>query len=443
MSLTKKDQQHKRNLSVQSAVYNGLVLPAAYGVLSAAVPFHKKLRRTFRARRNIRERWTETAPRGLRPIWFHVASVGEYEQARPVISALEKNFPDVAVAITFTSPSGYDYAIKQERPNGEGNVCFMEYLPLDFQHNARFSLDVLDPRLIVFVKFDLWPNLIWEAARRGIPSLLIDATLSENSYRNSAAGRMFYRAVYPYLERILAISDGDAGRFVECAPSHSGISVIGDTRFDRVAERKLNGNGKHIDVDVGDRLVIVAGSTWPKDELHLLPSLARMASERDDLYVILAPHEPSISHVAELSAWARSNGFESSTLSQSSFSSARTGNRALIVDSVGVLAEMYRYGDIAYIGGAFSTGVHSVIEPAIMGMPVMFGPLHQNSLEAIELLRQDAAFSVSNVEDMTSRLRSLDNGIRDRMGGHARAYVESKLGATDLCMATIDNYISL
>ena len=127
MSLTKKEQQHKRNSSVQWAVYNGLVLPAAYGVLSAAVPFHKKLRRTFRARRNIRERWTENAPRGMHPIWFHVASVGEYEQARPVITALEKNFPDVAVVITFTSPSGYNYAIKQERPTGEKLVVAVGY----------------------------------------------------------------------------------------------------------------------------------------------------------------------------------------------------------------------------------------------------------------------------------------------------------------------------
>jgi len=431
------------NHTVQKKIYNGFILPTAYGVLSAASLFHGKLKETFATRKNIQERWrAKGTPFRERPVWFHVASVGEYEQAKPVISRLAVDHPEIPIALTFTSPSGYNYALKRESVGDGSNIKFMEYLPLDFARNARFCLAFLNPRLLVFVKFDLWPNLVWESALKGIPTMLIDATLSSSSYRITSIGKRFYRAVYSDLERILAISDHDAARFNDCVPDHRGISVVGDTRFDRVMERKHN--GAPVSIDKRQRIVMIAGSTWPRDEAHLLPALASLSKDRGDLLFVIAPHEPTPERVAALLGWARAQGLEAVTLSrQEDLSGESKHAQVIVVDSVGVLAEAYRFADIAYIGGSFSTGVHSVIEPAIMGIPVLFGPIHQNSFEAIELLRQQAAFEVNAAEDILQRLASLleNEDLRQTMGEAARAYVESQLGATERCMQTLVHYL--
>lgn len=429
---------------IQKRLYNTVVVPVAYGALSAASLFHRKLRETFASRRDIRDRWKSSRERFTgRPVWFHVSSVGEYEQAKPVISRLQRDFPDVPVALTFTSPSGYAYAGRKETVGNGSNIKFMEYLPIDFERNAAFCLSLLNPRLLVFVKFDLWPNLVWQASLRGVPCVLIDATLSASSHRVSMIGKRFYKSVYSCLERILAISDSDALRFTECVPAHTGISVAGDTRFDRVMERK-SAAAARLELDTGGRFVIIAGSTWPKDEAHVLPAFAALAREHADLLMIIAPHEPAEERVKDLLAWAKKNDVEAARLSQrDAFTSPSDRPRALVVDSVGVLAETYRVAHVAYIGGSFSTGVHSVIEPAIMGIPVMFGPVHDNSFEAGELLRRQAAFEVTKTREAWERLSSLraDQGLRQRMGRNATSYVESQLGATHRCMEQIQEYL--
>lgn len=423
----------------QKRFYNGFVLPVVYSALSIAAPFHGKLKETLASRRDFRGRWSK-ARGGFseRPVWFHVSSVGEYEQAKPVISKLSETHPNIPVAVSFTSPSGYKYALKHEALGNGNSIKFMEYLPIDFADNARFCIETLNPRLLVFVKFDLWPNLIWEANEAGVPVVLIDATLSESSQRLSGLGRRFYRAVYSDLKKILAISEHDAHRFSACVPNHTGITVMGDTRFDRVMERKHTSNGSRVDIDTRGRFVVVCGSTWPRDEEHLLPALARLAGEIDNLLLVLAPHEPIEQHVSGLLDWARSNAIEATALND--YNGAA---KALVVDSVGTLAELYRFADVAYVGGSFSTGVHSVIEPAIMGIPVVFGPVHKNSFEAIELLGRGAAFAVDSEQMIYDKLLSIyeDDDMRTSMGRHARAYVESQLGATDRCIESMRSYL--
>ncbi len=430
-----------RHHAMQRIVYNGFVMPVVYGLFPAAARLHPKLRLFHDGRKNIRRRWSEQARRiDGRPIWFHVSSVGEYEQARPVIGSLESRFPEIPVVLTFSSPSGFSYATGKERRTG--NVKFIDYLPLDSRSNARFCLATLDPRLLVFVKFDLWPNLIWEARERGTPSILIDATLSRGSYRLTTLGRRFYRSVYNDLDRILAISEPDALRFSACVPDHRGISIAGDTRFDRVIERKRN--HRRPAMEKGRRTVVLAGSTWPKDESRLLPALSRLAAAEKDLLLIIAPHEPSRERVTGLREWAESRGLQTATWNErSTLSPAADRNQALIIDTVGVLAEAYSIADIAYIGGSFSTGVHSVIEPAVMGIPVLFGPAHKNSFEAIRLLENEAAFSLHNAEEICNALTSLvrNPDARIAMGNRARLYVESQCGATHRCMETITNFI--
>ena len=222
---------------------------------------------------------------------------------------------------------------------------------------------------------------------------------------------------------------------------------MGDTRFDRVVERKHTTNGNGVaDIDTQGRFVIIAGSTWPKDEVHLLEALQQLSNKNKNLLIILAPHEPTSERVDALLGWARAYGLTATTLSKKDEIKNANGNASvLVVDSVGVLAEIYKAADVAYVGGSFSTGVHSVLEPAIMGIPVVFGPAHNNSFEAIKLLNHEAAMEVRNGEDILEAFTELiHNDVRRvTMGTRAKAFVESQLGATARCMGTIRKYLQI
>lgn len=416
-------------------LYNTL-LPAAAGLARLSALFLPKMREAIDGRKGFRMRWRECASSlDAQPIWFHVSSVGEFEQARPIISAIEKCAPEIPVILTFSSPSGFEFARRREPVDGSTNIVFIDYLPADFARNMNFCLDCVNPRLLVLVKFDLWPNLIWQTKKRDIPIVLVDATLSPTSKRLTGPGRLFYRSIYRSLDKILAISDADAARF-EVSVDKARIGVTGDTRFDRVMERWKQRTEIGFSVDENG-VVIVAGSTWPSDERVLLKPLAQIMKSDESVYLILAPHEPLPERVEELIAWANSEQLSVSRASEQKHS------RVIIIDTIGILAEAYRLGDFAYVGGSFSTGVHSVIEPAIAGLPVIFGPVHQNSFEALRLIEASAAFVVTDQTDASTHLSRLarDGNARREAGARARGYVESQLGATDKCMAVIRSYL--
>ena len=424
-------------MNVPRALYN-LVFPAAGALAHASAWFLPKMREAMAGRRGYRERW-EALRRDLpaQPVWFHVASVGEFEQARPVISALEQTRPDVPVVLTFSSPSGYHFARRKETV-GTGSVRFIDYLPLDAAHTMRFCLDCVRPRALVLVKFDIWPNLVWEASDRGIPILLIDATLSASSRRLSIAGQWLYRDVYRRIDRILAISDDDARRFAKSVPGHGRIEVTGDTRFDRVMERWRVRRDGGLDLPNDGAPTLIAGSTWPPDEVRLLPAVARLLREHAALRFVVVPHEPTPGHVERLRRWAGNEGFTAATAS-----AGVAGARVVIVDVVGILAEAYRAAHVAYVGGGFTTGVHSVIEPAIAGIPVLFGPRHHNSFEALQLATRGGAVPIQTADDAHAALERYltDEAARAAAGRAARAYVESQLGATETCMAALAPYL--
>jgi 3-deoxy-D-manno-octulosonic-acid transferase len=273
-----------------------------------------------------------------------------------------------------------------------------------------------------------------------VPVVLVDATLSPTSRRISAAGRLFYRSVYSNISKIMAISESDAERFRQTVPGHPSITISGDTRFDRVMERKRLSGEIGFSLPHDGRKIVICGSTWPRDESRLLPALSSLMSSRSDLYTIIAPHEPHPDRIAELTRWAETTGL---SVGYASRGLSDPPPRVVLIDTVGVLAEAYRLGDVAYVGGSFSTGVHSVIEPAIEGLPVVFGPVHGNSFEAIRLQESGAGFAVENEDDIRDRLARLldDDAARERAGDQARRYVESQLGATEKCVAAISEYL--
>ncbi|HEX5133587.1 MAG TPA: glycosyltransferase N-terminal domain-containing protein [Candidatus Krumholzibacteria bacterium] len=424
-------------MSAPRAAYN-LLAPLAVAGAHAAGALLPKMREAVAGRRGYHDRWAALANvLASPPVWFHVASVGEFEQARPVISALERVRPDIPVIITFSSPSGYHFARRRERTDA-GSIRFIDYLPFDLPGAMRYCLAKARPRVLVTVKFDLWPNLVWETSDAGVPVVLIDATLSPSSGRLRAPAGWIYRDVYRRIARILAISPDDAARFARCAPEHEGIAVTGDTRFDRVMERWNQRAATAINLVDDGTPTLLAGSTWPADEVHLLPALRGLLDEHPGLRAVLVPHEPAPAHVASLLQWASDAGASARRLSEPA-----RGEHVVVVDSVGVLAEAYRLAHVAYVGGAFSTGVHSVIEPAIAGVPIVFGPRHDNSFEARRLVELGGGFPASDaagIRAVFGRLLS-DEAARRAAGDAARAYVESQLGATEKCMAAILPYL--
>ena len=425
-------------MSAPRWAYNAL-FPIAEAGAHVVATFTPKMRVAIDGRRGFRARWN-TLARELSspPVWFHVASVGEFEQARPIISSLERTRPDIPIILTFSSPSGYHFAMKRERV-GTGSIRFIDYLPFDTAANMRFCLARTRPRLLVFVKFDLWPNLVWEAHARGVPMALVDGTLSPSSGRLAPPARWLYRDVYRRLQTILAISDDDAARFRASVPHHPNIAVTGDTRFDRVMERWQQRAASTFTLPAGGS-TLIAGSTWPPDEERLLPALEKLLRDDAHLRAVLVPHEPTPAHVEPLRRWAAQTGLRTRIASAPAIDDDA---RVIVVDVVGVLAEAYRYADVVYVGGAFTTGVHSVIEPAIAGVPVVFGPRHDNSFEAIQLVEHGAARAIRTADEAYAALSTWlrDESARKAAGAAARAYVDSQLGATEKCMAALTPYL--
>jgi 3-deoxy-D-manno-octulosonic-acid transferase len=351
---------------------------------------------------------------------------------------VRERHPDLAILHTFFSPSGYEYARKL------GESEHIEYLPEDTPGRLARLLEALRPRVLVFVKFDLWPNLIVQAHARDVPVLLVDATLRPGSWRSRWPARRLYRQLYARLHCISAVSANDAARFAALVPAHPRIVVDGDTRFDQVRRRRRDAHRVPIAPALRDapRFRFIAGSTWPPDEERVVPAWAALRRDwtaATPPLLVVVPHEPTPAHLQPLHQRIAAAGLKS--LLYSDLESERAGAAdlaaadVLVVDRVGILAELYACADAAYVGGAFTTGVHNVMEPATHGLPIGFGPRHRNAPEAERLLEASAAVVIRSAADLEAALRSIagDRERLRRMGQAAKAYVEANLGASERC----------
>jgi 3-deoxy-D-manno-octulosonic-acid transferase len=345
--------------------------------------------------------------------------------------------PDLEVLHTFFSPSGYDYARRL------GEAAHVEYLPADGRAEVAAALASLRPRALVFFKFDLWPNLVFEAARRGVPLLLLDATLRPGSWRSRWPAARLYRDLYRRLDHISAVSQADAARFRALVPEHAGLHVDGDTRFDQVIRRRREARRVPLAAALaaaGPRpFTVVAGSTWGPDEARLLPAwrgfAAGAAAAAGAPRLVLVPHEPTAAHLRPLQAALRAAGLDSRLYSEVERDAALPAGAVVVVDRVGILAELYAAGDVAYVGGAFGTGVHNLLEPAIAGLPVLFGPRHRNAPEAALLLDAGAGAVIRSALDLRRRLETwhADPAQRTAAGSSARGCVLAHQGAALRC----------
>ena len=450
------------------SLYNA-ALPLARAIARFAALYNAKIAEGLEGRKGIEERWRRKASgldRRKRLVWFHVSSVGEFEQAKPVMSQLADRYgTDLLIALTFYSPSGMNYYERFDRSRRIDAVQFVDYLPIDTRSNMRFCLDTLRPDAIVYVKFDLWPNLIVESERRGIPQVLVSGTLSPGSKRLSWPARGFYSDVYSRLDAIAAISDEDADRFRQglegphraegedlsvvkgsaggAASDVPEIITAGDTRFDQVC-RRIDSSTVRLPGALSKcrRRFLIAGSTWPRDEEIVIPGFARLAKHVPDAGLIIVPHEPTPQRLAEIDEQLAREGITYTLLSGIG-EDVPPETPAVVADGIGYLAELYRNGYCAYVGGSFTTGVHNVMEPAVLELPVFFGPRIDNSYEARKLVGLGVGRVVTNVEEFYDAAGALfaDEELCKELGKNGARFIRNHCGAAVHCVDLIETHL--
>ena len=376
-----------------------LTLSLAEHAAPFAARWDKKVARGLDARRGLLERlesWAREHRDAARPlVWVHAPSVGEGLQAKPVLESLRARRPAWQLAYTFFSPSA-------ERLARSLPVDVTDFVPLDRPQEVGRALELLAPTALVFSKLDVWPELTLAAAARGVRLGLISATVAPQSSRLRWPVRGWAAPAYRALERVGAISDEDGKRLEHLGAREEAIEITGDTRYDSVAERAVRfDKGREpfarLLATGARRFTIVAGSTWPADEQVVLPAFADLLVQVPQARLILAPHEPHPDHLAGIATLAAAVGLPR-PIRLSQLEHLQPGSespRVIVVDRVGILADLYAVGDVAFVGGGFHrAGLHSVLEPAVFGVPVIVGPHWQMSRDAALLLERRAAFAL-------------------------------------------------
>ena len=366
---------------------------------------------------------------------MHAPSVGEGLQARPVLTLMRSRRPDVQLAYTFFSPSAEEFSRTLD-------VDFRDYLPFDSSVEMRAALDALRPRALVFSKLDVWPELVRQAVRRKVRLGMISATLGAASGRRSRAANWLLRDAYASLDAVGAVDESDADRLVELGVRRAVIEVTGDTRFDQVWQRaeSVDPQSRLQSHLATDRPTIVAGSTWPSDEAPLLRAFEQARARVPSLRLIIAPHELKPEHLTSIEQWAQRNHLTLARVDEASSTAD-----IVLVDRFGVLGELYALADAAFVGGGFhDAGLHSVLEPAAFGAPVVFGPRHARSRDAVMLLGVRGARSVTDAADLQRVLlewfQSTD--ARREAGARAKSAVERGRGAAGRSLMLVERLLA-
>lgn len=409
------------------SAYNILIVPLLLFAMKIAPWFNQKVKIGVVGRKRLFEELIvnmSSLNKKKNLIWFHSSSLGEFEQAKPIIEKLKQS-KDVNILVTFFSPSGLENSKKYPFAD------VVSYIPLDTAQNAARFISLVNPALLVLMRYDLWPNHIYELAKRNIPIFLVDATMRSDSARKNLLAKNFHKHLYGKLSKILTVSEADALNFgVFEFPKHE-INPVGDTRFDRVFQRSLVAKERNLirTEILKDKKVIVAGSTWYEDEETLLPAFMKLTEYDENVLMVIAPHEPTVVHLEKLE-----NDFAGKikTIRFSSLNNYKD-EKIILVDSIGILLTLYYYADIAFVGGSFKSNIHNVLEAAVYGVPVIFGPKITNSQEAIKLAELGGGIIIRNKKDAYRSLRLLtkDESVRSAKGKISKDYVQSNLGATD------------
>lgn len=414
-------------------LYNILVLPVLWTAFRVLWLFNRKVRRGLRGRTTSMQRlrvFIRNNP-GRQRLWVHASSMGEFEQAKPIIEELRRRMPDLVVVASFFSPSGYENNLRYRE------IDAVVYIPFDTPGKADAFLELLQPTACVYIRYDVWPNHVWACRKRGIPVMLANATMRDSSGRLLPFVRSFHRAVYNAMDVILTVSERDAENFRRLRLSHPVIAAVGDTRYDRVSGKAAESRKRMPMPEslLEGKRTLVVGSSWPEDEEVLLPALFKLLRNVPDLQCIIVPHEPTIDHL-EFLEYRLADNVESLRWS---YLQTWKGERVLIVDSIGILLPLYSAADVAFVGGGFRSNVHNTLEPAAYGIPVVYGPKIGNSQEARELADSGGGFLVRNKQECYKRLRQLidDETLRGDAGRCAGDFVRDRSGSTEGILAKL------
>lgn len=390
-------------------------------LIHIAANFNDKASKMVSGRKGVFEFLESKIDKNAQYIWFHVASLGEFEQGRPIIERIKKEHPEYKILLTFFSPSGYE--VRKDYKEADV-VC---YLPMDTASNAKRFMDICQPKISVFVKYEFWLNYLNELKERKVPTFIVSAIFrKEQTFFKWYGG--WYRDCLQTFEH-LYVQDEESVELLKSI-NVTNVSVAGDTRFDRVAA--ICKQAKDLPLveafKQGKKPILVAGSSWPKDEDLLLDYF-----NTHQYKIILAPHEVHEAHINEIISKLK--------LSYVRYTKATAEEAAkadcLIIDCIGLLSSIYRYGELAYIGGGFGVGIHNVLEPAVYGMPVIFGPNYKRFREAVEMSKAGAAFPIEEGAQLNQTLDILLDESTGRLAetsAIARKFVESNCGATDIIM---------
>lgn len=361
-------------------------------------------------------------------IWFHAASLGEFEQGRPLIESVKKRWPEYKILLTFFSPSGYE--VRKDYPLADD----VSYLPFDTVENAKRFITAYSPRMAVFIKYEFWFNYMSYLHKKNIPLVFVSARFRPDQLFFRWYGKWFLN----HLKRVnhFFVQDENSKSLLQTFEINQ-VSNAGDTRFDRVFRlAKQAKRFPEIEAFIGDRKAIVIGSSWPEDEQLLFEVLKNIP---ETYCFIIAPHDVNKKHISQI---IKKLPFES--LSFSSLLPDQTA-RVLIIDTIGMLSQLYQYGHFAYVGGGFGSSIHNIQEPIAFGCPVIIGPHYKKFNEAIELIQLGGVFTVANKHEMKRTFDDLviDGQLRNRASEICKAYAEKNIGATEKIIDSISNYLKI
>lgn len=410
-------------------IYSALIA-IVQSILPISALFSNKMKLFVSGRKNVFELIKQNRKASDKIIWIHTASLGEYEQAVPIIKKLKADFPAYKIWLTFFSPSGYE--IKKDNHEAD----YVSYLPLDTRKNTRKFIELLKPEVALFIKYEIWPNYMAVLEEQNIPKLLLSALFrAEQSYFKKPNGLM---ANTLKKFNFIAVQDHNSLDLLHQI-GYSQAMITGDTRYDRVIEQTQRNNQlDFMDVFTKDEgTYIVCGSTWPEDEEALADFIVKAPK---DVKFIIAPHEIHASRVIKLQKSLPTESILWSELADKNIEDYKT----LVIDAIGYLGRAYAYADIAYVGGAMgTTGLHNILEPATFGIPVLYGTNTDKHPEAEDLESAKAGFKISDKETLCQKLEHLveDENYRKQIGTNAKNFIQSQAGATEKSIKEIARYL--
>nr|WP_233457832.1 glycosyltransferase N-terminal domain-containing protein [Segatella copri] len=417
-------------------IYNIVIYFVLWGIAIASL-FNEKVRKMWRGEREAFKILKQKVDPNAKYIWFHAASLGEFEQGRPLMERIRKDYPQYKILLTFYSPSGYEVRKNYEEAD---IIC---YMPVDTRLNAIRFLRLVRPVMAFFIKYEFWSNFLHILKHRNIPTYSVSSIFREDQVFFKWYGRS-YAGVLKCFTRFF-VQNEESKRLLE-GIGITAVDVVGDTRFDRVLQIKEAAkqlpiceafrtgvaSSQSADVPHRDFKVFVAGSSWPPDENIFIPFF----NEHKDWRLLIAPHVIAEEHLKLILSLIK--GKKVVRYTQTTPEEAAEAD-VLIIDCFGLLSSMYNYGDVAYIGGGFGVGIHNTLEAAVWNMPVIFGPNNKKFQEAQGLLKSGGGFEINTYEDFSGLMSSLmnDETFLKQAGDKAGAFVAHLAGATDKVLASV------